>query len=74
MSYTIYTKSSCVYCKRAKDLLDILGEDYQEFNIEEDNLRESMNAKLGYEARTVPQIWHGDSHVGGFTELSAYTR
>ena len=74
MSYTIYTKNSCVFCKRAKDLLDILGEDYQEYNIEEGELRESMNTKLGYEARTVPQIWHGETHVGGFTELSGYVK
>lgn len=74
MSYTIYTKSTCVYCKRAKDLLDLLGEDYQEFNIEQDDLRTVMNERLGYEARTVPQIWYGDTHIGGFTELSAYIK
>jgi glutaredoxin len=74
MAYTIYTKTSCVFCKRAKDLLDILGEDYEEFNIEEGNTKEAMNTKLGYEARTVPQIWEGNAHIGGYTELVAHTK
>ncbi|MNV75346.1 Glutaredoxin-1 [compost metagenome] len=72
--YTIYSKPNCGYCKRAKDLLDILGEDFVEFNIEDDALRSQLNERLGYEARTVPQIWDGDKFVGGYTELSAYTR
>lgn len=72
--YTIYTKNSCGYCKRAKDLLDMLGEDYTEHNIEEGDGRQAMNERLGYEARTVPQIWNGSTHVGGYTELVAFTR
>lgn len=72
--YTIYSKSSCVYCKRAKDLLDLLGEDFTEVNIEEGENRALLNERLGYEARTVPQIWHESNFVGGYTELSSYVK
>jgi len=72
--YTIYTKPSCGYCKRAKDLLDLLGEDYTEFNIESDEYRAEMNERLGYEARTVPQIFFETTHVGGYTELTSYVK
>lgn len=72
--YVVYSKQSCVFCKRAKDLLDILGEDYVEIDVTVGDNLQQLNERLGYAARTVPQIWHGDSHVGGFTELSAYTK
>jgi len=72
--YTIYGKAECGYCKRAKDLLDILGEDYEYLDIGNVEIHEAMNTRLGYEARTVPQIWENDTHIGGFTELSAHTK
>ncbi len=74
MAYTVYSKQSCVFCKRAKDLLDLLGEDFTEIDITEGDNRTQLNERLGYEARTVPQIWHGDTYVGGFTELSTYVK
>lgn len=72
--YVIFSKPGCSFCTRAKDLLEILGEDFEEFNILEGDNRETMDTKLGYTARTVPQIWHDDSYVGGYTELVKYTK
>lgn len=72
--YTIYTKSSCVFCKRAKELLDILGEDYIEVDVSDESHLQQLNSRLGYSARTVPQIWHENTHIGGFTELSTYVK
>lgn len=74
MAYTVYSKDSCPFCKRAKDLLDVLGEEYTVIDITEGDNRTQLNERLGYEARTVPQIWDGEKHVGGFTELVAYTK
>jgi glutaredoxin 3 len=54
----------------AKRLLDRKGAKYTEINIDEkDGLREEMMAKT--KRRTVPQIYIGDFHVGGFDELYA---
>lgn len=74
MSYTIYSKPSCPFCVRAKQLLDILGEEYTEINITEGDNRQALNEHLGYEARTVPQIWHESKHIGGYTDLVEYTK
>lgn len=66
----IYTTRICPYCIMAKRLLDRKGIAYREINI--DNLpggREEMMAKT--KRRTVPQIYIGDYHVGGFDELYA---
>jgi len=54
----------------AKKLLDRKGAKYTEINVDEkDGLREEMMAKT--KRRTVPQIYIGDLHVGGFEELYA---
>jgi glutaredoxin 3 len=54
----------------AKKLLDRKGAKYTELNVDEkDGLREEMMAKT--KRRTVPQIYIGDLHVGGFEELYA---
>lgn len=72
--YTIYSKSACGYCKRAKDLLDILGEEYVEISLDVPGNLEILTEHLGYAPKTVPQIWENEKHIGGYTELAAYTR
>ncbi|HEY8034619.1 MAG TPA: glutaredoxin 3 [Methylobacter sp.] len=64
----IYTTNICPYCMMAKRLLDKKGVHYTEINVDaEPGLREEMMIKTN--RRTVPQIYIGDYHVGGFDEL-----
>ena len=57
----------------AKRLLDRKGLNYREINVDKDpGTREEMVAKT--KRRTVPQIYIGDFHVGGFDELYALER
>lgn len=66
----IYTTAICPYCMMAKRLLDKKGLTYSEINVGADpGLREEMMLKTN--RRTVPQIYIGDYHVGGFDELYA---
>ncbi len=66
----IYTTNICPYCMMAKRLLDKKGLTYTEINVDaEPGLREEMMQKTN--RRTVPQIYIGDYHVGGFDELHA---
>ncbi|MFO1242096.1 MAG: glutaredoxin 3 [Rickettsiales bacterium] len=68
---TIYTTPICPYCNRAKDLLKAKGASYKEIDVSSDpSIRDAMVAKAGGR-RTVPQIFIGDTHVGGFDDLSA---
>jgi len=69
---TIYTTTYCPYCVRAKDLLKRKGEDViNEIDVTtSDDLRVEMMEKSGGR-RTVPQIFIGGTHVGGFDELAA---
>ncbi|WP_027156886.1 glutaredoxin 3 [Methylobacter luteus] len=64
----IYTSTLCPYCVMAKRLLDKKGAHYTELNVDKQpGLREEMMRKT--QRRTVPQIYIGDYHVGGFDDL-----
>ena len=66
----IYTANLCPYCTMAKRLLDKKGALYTELNVDgKPGLREEMMLKT--QRRTVPQIYIGDFHVGGFDDLYA---
>jgi len=67
---TMYTKSWCPYCERARDLLRRKGVAFQEIDVEtQPGQREDMIRRCGQ--YTVPQIFIGDIHVGGSDELLA---
>jgi glutaredoxin 3 len=70
---TVYVSDWCPYCQRAKGLLLQKHVVFSEINVEEDEkFREEMLARSN--RRTVPQIFIGDKHVGGYDELSALDR
>ena len=70
----IYTKFGCGYCFRAKKLLDEKGAEYREIDVTMGGKeRQEMLSRVP-NARTVPQIFIGDTHVGGSDELHALER
>ena len=67
-SVTLYTTRFCPYCIRAKQLLQEKDADYEELAVDENPaLRAKMIELSG--RHTVPQIWIGEHHVGGFDDL-----
>lgn len=66
---TIYTRSLCIYCLRAKVLLWSRGIAYEERDASDDATREALLARTG--RRTVPQIFVGEESNGGFDDLRA---
>jgi thioredoxin reductase (NADPH) len=70
-SVVMYTKSSCPYCIMAKRLLEQKGQEWTEIDVEKvAGRREEMIQRSGGQ-RTVPQVFIGEGHVGGFDELQA---
>lgn len=66
----MYSTAMCPFCVNAKKLLQAKGVDFEERRVDsEPKLRAEMMAASGQ--RTVPQIWVGETHVGGFTDLWA---
>lgn len=72
-SVRMYSSGLCPYCVMAKRLLSGKGVNFQEIRVdEEQGQREEMMRVTG--RRTVPQIFVGETHVGGFDDLAALDR
>jgi glutaredoxin 3 len=70
---TMYTSSHCGFCQMAKRLLAQRGITLQELNIDtSDATRAEMIQRTG--RRTVPQIFIGERHVGGYDDLALLER
>ena len=68
---TIYSSDYCPYCQRAKALLQARGvTDYDEIVVDgKPDVRAAMTARTG--RTSVPQIYIGETHVGGCDDLHA---
>ena len=71
---TIYTKFGCPYCYRAKQLLDDKGVNYTEHDVTMGGEERDEMMRRAPAARTVPQIFIGEHHVGGSDDLAALDR
>ena len=69
----IYSTDWCPYCSAAKSLLDSKGVPYEEIDVTEPSLRIAMVERANGR-RTVPQIFIGDRHIGGYDDLSTLER
>jgi len=68
--YIIYGRKGCIYCSKAKELLDNLKIPYEYHDVVKDiNQRNKLLEKIS-EVKTVPQIFLNDKHIGGYTELA----
>jgi len=71
---TVYVKSGCAYSAGALRLLNEKGLEYDEINItDEPELRDEMIERAGGKS-TTPQIFFGETHIGGFDELQELDR
>ncbi len=70
----MYSTAVCPYCVRAEQLLKARGvESIEKVRIDQDpEQRAAMIERTG--RRTVPQIFIGDEHVGGYDDLAALDR
>lgn len=73
-SIRVYSTAFCGYCERAKALLARKGLAYTEIRVDEEAGQREVMLRLSGGRRTVPQIFIGDHHVGGFDELYALNR
>lgn len=66
----IYTGRLCPYCTMAKRLIERKGVSYTEIDVDsKPGLRQDLMEKT--KRRTIPQIYIGDRHIGGFDDLQA---
>jgi glutaredoxin 3 len=69
----VYSSDYCGYCSRAKHLLASKGVAFEEIKVDgKPQVRAAMAQKAG--RTSVPQIWVGNTHVGGCDDLFALER
>jgi len=69
----IYTTGWCPYCNAAKSLLAEKGVAFEEVDADDPEARMAM-VQRAHGRRTVPQIFIGDTHVGGYDDMAALER
>ncbi|MCX7349352.1 MAG: glutaredoxin 3 [Alphaproteobacteria bacterium] len=70
---TIYTTPYCPYCHAAKALLKKKNVDFEEIDVQDRTLRQQMMLRANGR-HTVPQIFIGDTHVGGSDDIHELDR
>ena len=78
--FTIYSRPNCGYCSAAKDLLTRRGQTFTELILDvgqpkQEGVQYFTRAELTEKvpnAKTVPQIFHNQTYIGGFMELKTY--
>jgi glutaredoxin 3 len=69
----IYTTQWCPYCHAAKALLNDKGVEFKEVDASDPEVRSAMTQRA-HGRRTVPQIFIGETHVGGYDDMTALDR
>lgn len=70
---TIFGKESCGFCRRAKEVCDIRALPYRYVDIEKEGVSKAdLEKTIGKPVLTVPQIFHGQEHIGGFESFEAF--
>ncbi len=72
MKVSIYTKDNCIWCDRAKILLDSKKISYNEIDLSDDSERLKFYEKIGDNVKTVPQVFIDDKRIGGFQDLKVF--
>ncbi len=66
----VYSKGYCPFCTRAKALLKSKGVEFNEMDVTLGGPKKKEMMERAPMARTVPQIFIGDVHVGGYDDLT----
>lgn len=73
MNFTIYSKDNCPYCHKIKQVLDLTGNSYLVYNLDEHFNREEFYQKFG-EGSTFPQVLFNDKKLGGCSDTIKFLK
>ena len=69
--FDIYSRPDCIWCNRAKELLFKEGIEYNDYDINQNLLREELKSKVPG-VKTIPQIFKSGVRIGGYQDLVNY--
>jgi glutaredoxin len=73
MNFAIYSKDSCPYCQKVKQVLELTNLKYVVYNLDQDFTREEFYSEFG-EGSTFPQVICNDIKLGGCTDTVKYLK
>jgi glutaredoxin 1 len=72
-TFTIFGRPGCGFCTRAKQICEIKNFEYKYVDIWAEGIsKEDLEKTVGKPVLTVPQVFHGETHIGGCDDLEAY--
>ena len=69
----MYTRPTCIWCIRAKELLSSKGIPFKNLDINDDELRKELKVKAPG-IKTIPQIFKDEKRIGGYEDLVEYLK
>jgi len=72
MKILLYSSMLCPYCFAAKKLLKKLNLDFEEVLVDNDPKIKNQMIKLSNGRVTVPQVFFGENHIGGYDDLKRF--
>ncbi len=69
MNITVYSKDNCIWCDRAKNLLNSVNFEFVEIDLSNDEERQEFYKRVGEGVSTVPQIYIDNIRIGGYPNL-----
>ena len=69
----VYTRPTCIWCIRAKELLNSKGIPFKNLDINDDELRKELKVKAPG-IKTIPQIFKDGNRIGGYEDLVEYLK
>jgi glutaredoxin 1 len=74
-SFTIFGRPGCGFCTAAVSLCERLNYKYKYVDIWAEGIsKEDLAKSAGKPVQTVPQVFHGENHIGGFDDLQEYVQ
>ncbi|ODS22670.1 glutaredoxin [Candidatus Endobugula sertula] len=71
--FTVFGREGCGFCVQAKRVLEAKELPFRYIDIHKEGIsKEDLEKTVGRPVKTVPQIFHGQEYIGGYTELEAY--
>ncbi len=72
MKILVYSSMLCPYCFAAKKLLKKLNLNFEEVLVDNDSKIKNQMIKLSNGRTTVPQVFFGENHIGGYDDLKRF--
>jgi glutaredoxin 3 len=73
MKFTVYSKDNCPYCKKVKEVLQLINAEFVVYDLDNHFTKDDFYTEFG-DGSTFPQVVVDDVHIGGCTDTIKYLK